>query len=429
MRNRVQITELKGREIYNRAGRKAIECDVCTIQGQFRAGLSFCKCADDDEGLKAANYTISRLQPILMGKFPDKQSEIDKILKSNDNARSSLEERMAILAISMAVCRAGAMAKQRPLRVHLRALAKMEEPKGEKAKVLPIPVIPLLHTNNTLPVHGFDMIPVGAKNVAEALEIGSKVYKEVEKKLRDKLDKSEVAKNPVTGRMHVSPDVGMTEVKDVLKLLEQVIKDLGYKEKVVLHIDVGANRLYEGDSKMYNIGKLDADVLHEEKNSEQMLSTSEFVEFVLSWTREFPLVRSLSDPLATHDASFKKITQEIGGTCKVGFSWFELQAFQKGCEEKEVNHAFIYPEDTRNNIYTVTDLISVIMSAKKQNTTITFVDLDLTDNDFLTDLAVALNFQVFKAGRLDRYNQLLRIEEELGSKAKVAMLFQSLRRF
>jgi len=431
MSYRVRLTELKGREIFNRAGRKAIECDVCTIQGQFRAGVSFYKDLPDDEGIKAATCAISHLHPALMGKYPEKQAEIDKILRNHENARSSTEEKMAILAISMAVCRAGALAKQRPLRAHLRALAKMEKLKGKKAKVLPIPMISLLNTSNTLPFTEFDMIPVGAKNVAEALEIGSTVYTELAKKLRDKLDKSEISKNIETGAMNLEAEIGMTEVKDVLKLLELVVKDMGFEEKVVFHISVAADRLYLGKSKTYNLGMFDENSHLEEKNSEKMLSSVEFLKFVLGFTKEFPMVRSLSNPLATADTSFKKISKELGGTCKVGFSIFELQEFQKACEEDEVNHAFISPYHTLRgeNIYTVTDLISVIMSAKKQKKTITLEDLCLTENDFLTDLAVGLELEVFKAGKLDRYNQLLRIEEELGPNTTVRSLFPSDRRF
>jgi len=429
MSYRVRITELKGREILNRAGRKAIECDVCTIQGRFRAGISFYEDGHDENGLKASKCAISHLHPILMGKYPEKQAEIDKLLKRNESARISTEEKMSILAISMAVCRAGALAKHRSLRAHLRALAKMEELKGEKARVLPIPMISLLDTSRAFAFRAFDIIPVGAKNVSEALEIGSKVYSEVESKLQDKLDKSEVSKNIETGAMNVDADIGMTEIKDVLKLLELVVKDSGFERKVMFHISVGAERLYWGKSKTYNIRMFDAHSHQEEKNSENMLSSVEFLKFVLGFIKEFPMVRSLSNPLATADTSFKKVKKELQGTCKVGYYVFELQAFQKGCEEDEVNHAFISPHHILHNIYTVTDLISVIMSAKKQGKTITLEDPCLTENDFLTDLAVALEIQVLKAGTLDRYNQLMRIEEELGPKATVASLFPSERRF
>jgi len=424
MKNRVEIIDVKEREIYNRAGKKVVECDVCTIQGQFRAAVSFYR-GKKEEQIKQAKTTISRFHSALLGKHPFKQADIDKLLKIYN---SSSTERRTILAISMAICRAGAMAKHRSLRAHLRALAKMEKLKGEKPLTLPIPVISLLNTYNALPFKEFDIIPIGAKNVAEALEIGSKIYAEIENKIREKLPRSNVAKHAKTGAMFVSHDV-CTEVKDLLKLLELVVKDLGLEEKVVIHISVNANRLYEAKSKMYNVGKYDEDSHQEEKNTEKMLTHAEFLEFVLSIVKEFPMVRSLSDPLATQD--WKKITKQLGETCKIGRSIFELQAFQKGCEENWVNHACVSVRHSIRNqdIYTVTDLISLVMSAKKQRKTITFDGAILTENDFLTDLVVALNLEVFKAGWMDGYNQLLRIEEELGPKGKIATLFETEGRF
>jgi enolase len=308
----------------------------------------------------------------------------------------------AILAVSMAAARAAA--GRQPLYRYLG---------GEAAHVLPVPMMNVVnggaHTGwATVPMQEFMIAPVGAPTFREGLRWGVETYHALKSLLKER--------GLATG---LGDEGGfapaITMVEDVLKLLLAAIEKAGYKpgDDIVLTLDPAMSELYKDDGK-YHLGK------------DWVLTSAEMVELWANWRKFYPIV-SIEDGLAEDDwPGWKMLTETLGGTTQlVGDDLFvtNIERIQRGINEGVSNSVLI----KLNQIGSVTETVNAIKLAQSVGwTAISSHRSGETGDTFISDMAVALNTGQIKTGaparsdRVEKYNQLLRIEEELGSRAEYA---------
>jgi len=411
-RNLIKITGVYPRKICDRTGKEALEVDVCTLQGQFRAAVSFAEEKSSDDNVTKAITVVNSLSQHLIGKSPSNQNECDKMLVENegDKGRDDAARKKALLCLSMAICRAGAMSTQKSLHEYLRELSKTEI----STISLPCPQLSLLKATG-LPFKTFDILATGAKNTREALEI----CRQIKNTLRDKL--KEIIPSRSTGSTVLAKDdessafyyEERSEVSEVLKTLNDAVTETGHAEKVCFHIDVKADNFYNSQENKYNLKKFDP-----EDNGENLLDSSQLIDHLSSLIKDFPRIKSLSDPLVGGDENMAKCVKDLT-PCLIGSANFTAKTFQKQCEKKELNHLFL----EMSSMQTVSEIVEAIANARKKSCTVTLIDHNVTDNDFSANIGAGLSIDALKAGASSRYNQLLRIEEELAGKAKFADKF------
>jgi enolase len=308
----------------------------------------------------------------------------------------------AILAVSMATARAAAGSQ--PLYRYLG---------GENAHVLPVPMMNVInggaHTGwATVPLQEFMIAPIGAPSFREALRWGAETYHALKSLLKDR--------GLATG---LGDEGGfapaITVIEDVLKLLMAAIEKAGYKpgEDIVLTLDPATSELFKDDDK-YHL------------STEQVLTSGEMVEMWANWRKFYPIV-SIEDGMAEDDwAGWKALTDSIGSNTQlVGDDLFvtNVERIQRGINEGVGNSVLV----KLNQIGSVTETVQAIKLAQSVGwTAIQSHRSGETGDTFISDMSVALNTGQIKTGaparsdRVEKYNQLLRIEEELGSKAQYA---------
>ncbi|MCS7151269.1 MAG: phosphopyruvate hydratase [Endomicrobia bacterium] len=419
-----KIQKVKAREILDSRGNPTVEVDVILSDGtlgraQVPSGASTgeneaLELRDGDKNrylgkgvLKAVNNVNDIISKKIKNLDASEQQKIDNLMISIDGTetKSNLGAN-AILGVSLAVCCASANFYKMPLYKYIRKVYGIKE----KDYILPVPLMNVLnggkHADNNVDLQEFMIVPAGAKSFSEALRFGTEVFHSLKAVL-----KSKGYVTAVGDEGGFAPNLSSNE--EALQLLVEAINKAGYKpgKDIFIALDPAASEFY--DDLYVLLGEKE----NKEKTSEQM------VEFYQKLIEKYPIV-SIEDGLAEDDwDGWKLLTQKLGNKIQlVGDDIFVTnpKIFKKGIEQKIGNAILI----KLNQIGTLTETVETVLLAYKHNyRAIISHRSGETENTFIADLSVALNTGQIKTGsasrtdRICKYNQLLRIEEELGKKA------------
>lgn len=415
----MKIKNIKAREILDSRGFPTVQADVILENGAFGSAAvpsgastgshEALELRDKDErfngkGVLKAVANVAKIEKLLQGYDIEDIRLIDKAMLDLDGTenKTSLGAN-AILAVSMAVSRAGAASLNEPLYRYLRRAYELPE----EDWLMPAPMLNIInggkHADSGLDVQEFMIVPAFAPSFKEALRAAAETYHAL---------KNDLAKK---GMVTAVGDEGgfAPKISSHAEVLETVIsaaQKAGYPE-MSLALDAAASEFFHNGFYKFE---------GQNRTSEQM------TEIYSSWTEKYPLV-SIEDPLQEDDwAGWRHFTEKLGKKINiVGDDLFvtNKKRLEKGIEEKAANSILI----KLNQIGSVSETIDVIYLAKKAGyTTIISHRSGETEDSFIADLAVAVNAGAIKTGaparseRLAKYNRLLLIEEELGSKAVYA---------
>lgn len=426
-----KIKSIKARQIYDSRGNPTVEVDLITDDGQlFRSAVPSGASTGIHEALelrdkdktnwmgkgvkKAVDHVNNTLAPALIAKNFDvtAQNEIDKFMIDLDGTENKSKfGANSILGISLAVCKAGASAKKIPLYKHLANLA------GVKEIILPVPAFNVInggsHAGNALAMQEFMILPTGASSFSEAMKMGSEVYHHLRAVIKESYGLEATCVGDEGG---FAPNIENN--KQGLELIKTAIERAGYTGKVEIGMDVAA-------SEFYKDGKYD--LLWKTKQAgkaENLLTGAQLGDVYRSFIKEYPIV-SIEDPFDQDDwDSWTQLTnsvpiQIVGDDLTVT----NPKRIATAVEKKACNGLLLKV----NQIGTVTESIEAHNLAKTNGwgTMISHRSGE-TEDTFIADLTVGLSTGQIKTGapcrseRLAKYNQILRIEEELGSEAKYA---------
>jgi enolase 1/2/3 len=348
--------------------------------------------------LRAVENVNNIIAPAMIGENVFQQRAIDQILINLDGSPNKMRlGANAILAVSMAVARAAAAALDIPLFRHLG---------GTNACILPVPMMNILnggaHADNNVDPQEFMIVPAGAKSFAESLRMGVETFHALKAVLKKKGYATSVGDEG-----GFAPNIKSNE--EALDLIVQAIQKAGYKpgSQVYLALDVAANEFFE-DGKY-----------HFKKSTGDRLSGGEMIRLYERWTSQYPIV-SIEDGMAEDDwPGWLALTETLGEKVQlVGDDLFVTnpKRLERGIAEGVANSILI----KLNQVGTVTETMDTIELAKIDGyTTVISHRSGETEDAFIADLAVAVNAGQIKTGsasrtdRIAKYNQLLRIEEEL----------------
>ena len=364
--------------------------------------------------LKAVANVNEAIGPVLVGLESSQQVLIDMTMLKLDNTDNKKKlGANAVLGVSMAVARATAEELSLPLFSYLG---------GVNAKVLPVPMMNVLnggaHADNNVDIQEFMVMPVGASSFAEALQMGVETFHSLKAVL-----KAAGHQTAVGDEGGFAPNLRSNE--EAMESLLEAISKAGYKpgKDIFIALDVAASEIYDSKKKRY--------VLAAEKDSEK--TADQLIDFYEDWVNKYPLV-SIEDGLDESDWSgWKKQTERLGGRIQlVGDDIFvtNTSLLEKGIAEEAANSILI----KLNQIGTVTETLDAVEMAHRAGfTAIISHRSGETEDTTIADLSVALNTGQIKTGapsrtdRVAKYNQLLRIEDELGAAGQYAGL-QSLKK-
>nr|AHB33499.1 enolase [Nilaparvata lugens] len=426
----MSIKSIKARQIFDSRGNPTVEVDLVTdFGGLFRAAVpsgastgiyEALELRDGEKNnyhgkgvLKAVGHINNSIAPELIKQKFDvtQQKEIDQfMLKLDGTENKSKFGANAILGVSLAVCKAGAAKKGVPLYKHIADLA------CNKEIILPVPAFNVInggsHAGNKLAMQEFMILPTGASSFTEAMKIGSEVYHHLKEVILKKFGLDATAVGDEGG---FAPNI--LDNKEGLVLIQEAIANAGYKGKVDIGMDVAASEFYKDN-------KYDLDFKNEASDKSQWISGDQLTELYQGFIKEFPIV-SIEDPFdQDHWEAWSKITaatniQIVGDDLTVT----NPKRIQTAVEKKACNCLLLKV----NQIGSVTESIEAHLLAKKNGWgTMVSHRSGETEDTFIADLVVGLSTGQIKTGapcrseRLAKYNQILRIEEELGSAAKYA---------
>ncbi|MCO5590338.1 hypothetical protein L7F22_044307 [Adiantum nelumboides] len=371
--------------------------------------------------LKAVSNVEKIIAPALVGKDPTDQNGIDTFmvekLDGTQNQWGWCKQKLganAILAVSLAVCKAGAAVKKIPLYKHIANLA------GNTTLVLPVPAFNVInggsHAGNKLAMQEFMILPVGASSFSEAMKMGTEVYHHLKAVIKKKYGQDATNVGDEGG---FAPNI--QESKEGLELLKVAIEKAGYTGKVVIGMDVAASEFYSEKEKKY-----DLNFKEENNDGTQKVSGDQLIDLYKSFTEEYPIV-SIEDPFDQDDwEHYSKFTAQIGQRVQiVGDDLLVTNPSRvaKAIKESSCNALLLKV----NQIGSVTESIEAVKMAKRAGWGVmTSHRSGETEDTFIADLAVGLATGQIKTGapcrseRLAKYNQLLRIEEEMGESAVYA---------
>ncbi|MBR1679135.1 MAG: phosphopyruvate hydratase [Bacilli bacterium] len=354
--------------------------------------------------LKAAENVNEVLSKLVIGKNVENQEEIDQILIEADGTKDkSKYGANAILGISLAVARANSLEKNIPL---YKSIIDREE------YIMPVPMMNVLnggaHADNKIDFQEYMLMPVGASSFHEALEMGATTFHTLKSIL-----KSEGHITSVGDEGGFAPNLSDNE--EPLKYIVRAIKEAGYipGKDICIAMDIAASEFYDEEKKKYVF----------KKSTKEELSSEEMISYMESLVEKYPII-SIEDGLDENDwDGWKILTIRLGNKIKlVGDDLFvtNKEYLRKGIEMGVANAILIKV----NQIGTLTETLETIELAKKNGYDIMISHRSgETEDTFIADLSVATNAGYIKSGsasrtdRICKYNQLLRIEEELGSKS------------
>ncbi|KAK1796591.1 hypothetical protein P4O66_009619 [Electrophorus voltai] len=424
----MSILKIQAREIFDSRGNPTVEVDLYTDKGLFRAAVpsgastgiyEALELRDNDKSKylgkgvsKAVEHVNQTIAPALIAQgIPVvEQEKIDQFMLELDGTdNKSKFGANAILGVSLAVCKAGAAEKGVPLYRHIADLA------GKPEVILPVPAFNVInggsHAGNKLAMQEFMILPVGANSFKEAMRIGAEVYHNLKNVIKEKYGKDATNVGDEGG---FAPNI--LENKEALELLKNAISKAGYTDEVVIGMDVAA-------SEFYRDGKYDLDFKSPDDPS-RYINSDELAELYKSFVQEYPVV-SIEDPFDQDDwgawTSFTDSTdiQVVGDDLTVT----NPKRISKAVDEKACNCLLLKV----NQIGSVTESLKACTMAQSSGWGVMVSHRSgETEDTFIADLVVGLCTGQIKTGapcrseRLAKYNQILRIEEELGDEARFA---------
>ncbi len=422
-----RIDRIHAREILDSRGNPTVEVDVhltggvlgraAVPSGASTGAYEAVELRDGDKRrylgkgtLKAVANVNDVIAPKLLGKSPDDWKAIDKLLLELDGTPNKAKlGANAILGASLAVARAAANAAGQPL---YRFLG------GDSANVLPVPMMNILnggkHADNTVDFQEFMIMPVGAPTFREALRTGAEVFHSLKNVLHDK-----GMSTAVGDEGGFAPNLASSD--EALQLLSTAVERAGYKlgDQVVFALDPAATELFDEAKKRGKTG-----YCFFKSQPDRIATTAEMIDLWKGLSGKWP-IRSIEDGLAEDDwDGWKKLTADLGGKIQlVGDDLFvtNVTRLQRGIEEKAGNSILIKV----NQIGTLSETLDAIdLAQRNQFSTVISHRSGETEDTTIADIAVATNAGQIKTGSVSRtdrvckYNQLLRIEEQLGSAAR-----------
>ncbi len=409
----MKITKVHAREVLDSRGNPTVEVEVWAGETMGRAivpsGASTgvheaCELRDGDNSrylgkgvLNAVSNVKGEIAETVIGMDVTDQKALDeKLIELDGTENKGRLGANAILGVSMAAARCAAKLKGVSLFKYL----------NPEAKVLPVPMMNIMnggqHADSGLDIQEFMVMPVGAKTFSEALQIGAEIFHNLKKIL-----KKDGFSTSVGDEGGFAPNLPSNEA--AFEYILKAIDAAGYKDKVLLAIDAAASEFYQDDG------------YHIKINGEQkVLSSDEMVDFYKNLIEKYPLI-SIEDGLAEDDwKGFSKLTAEIGDEVQImGDDLFvtNVKRLARGIEEGTANSILI----KLNQIGTITETINAIEMAHEAGwTAIVSHRSGETEDTTISDFVVAMETGQIKTGslcrtdRVAKYNQLLRIEEELG---------------
>lgn len=416
------IHSIVARQILDSRGNPTIEVDVITDQGILgRAAVpsgastgihEAVELRDNDKtqylgkGVsRAVNNVNSAIAEKLKGMYIFDQAAIDAAMIELDgsNNKGNLGAN-AILGVSLAVARAASEECRQPLYRYIG---------GVNANILPIPMMNILnggsHADNGIDFQEFMIMPVGAENFSEGLRMGTEVFHHLKAVL-----KSQGMSTNVGDEGGFAPNFRNNE--DAIKAVMQAIDKAGYKagEDIYIAMDAAASEFYNTEEKVY----------HFKKSTGDKLTASQMVDFWADWRSKYPIL-SIEDGFAEEDwDGWKLMTDKLGkSTQLVGDDLFvtNVNFLQKGINTGVANSILVKV----NQIGTLTETINAVQLAQTNSyTSVMSHRSGETEDTTIADLSVALSCGQIKTGsasrsdRIAKYNQLLRIEEQLGASAR-----------
>ncbi len=416
-----QIVRVHARQILDSRGNPTVEVDVLTDNGYLgRAAVpsgastgihEAVELRDDDakvfQGkgvLKAVKNVNENIASELLGANVFEQNLIDQIMIDLDGTpnKGNLGAN-AILGVSLAVAKAAA---------HEAGLSLFRYLGGVNANTLPVPMMNILnggsHADNSIDYQEFMVMPAKAESFSHALQMGTDIFHTLKKVLKSKGYSTNVGDEG-----GFAPNIKSNE--EAIEIVLQSIEKAGFKpgEDVFIAMDAATSEFYDAKTGLYTFKKSDG----------KQLNSSEMAAYWASWVEKYPII-SIEDGMAEDDwAGWAELTQLIGSKCQlVGDDLFvtNVKRLQEGIDKNVANAILVKV----NQIGSLTETINAVnLAHKNKYKSIMSHRSGETEDATIADLAVALNTGQIKTGsasrsdRMAKYNQLLRIEEELGQAA------------
>ena len=411
------ILDIRAREILDSRGNPTVEVEVLTELGNIgRAAVpsgastgqyEAVELRDNDKDrflgkgvLKACDHVNDTISDALIGELVEDQVAIDDILIDLDGTdnKSALGAN-ALLGVSLACAKAGSLDHNLPLYRYIG---------GVSAHVLPVPMMNILnggsHADNKIDFQEFMVVPVGAENFSDAVRMGVETFHYLKKELKAKGYSTNVGDEG-----GFAPNIQSNE--EAIEIVLKAIESAGYRpgEDMYIAMDAAASEFFDREKKEY----------HFHKSSGNRLSSNDMVAYWKEWCDKYPII-SIEDGLDEDDWSgWKHMTELLGDRIQlVGDDLFvtNTERLERGIDEDCANSILIKV----NQIGTLSETIEAVTMATRHNyTSVISHRSGETEDTFIADLAVALNAGQIKTGsasrsdRMAKYNQLLRIEEDL----------------
>ncbi len=416
------ISHIQARQILDSRGNPTVEVDVITDSGALgRAAVpsgastgthEAVELRDGDKKaylgkgvLTAVNNVNTKIREALIGESVFEQNLVDQAMIDLDGTENKGNlGANAILGVSLALAKAAAIESNQPLFRYVG---------GVNANTLPIPMMNIInggsHADNSIDFQEFMIMPVGAENFTNAIRMGTEVFHHLKNVLKAKGYSTNVGDEG-----GFAPNLKSNE--EAIQVVMQAIEKAGYKpgEDIFIAMDAASSEFYLADEKVY----------HFKKSSGDKLSSSQMVSFWEDWTKKYPLI-SIEDGLAEDDwDGWKNQTEVLGDKVQlVGDDLFvtNVNRLKQGIDNGIANSILVKV----NQIGSLTETINAVSMANNASYTAVMSHRSgETEDSTIADLAVALNTGQIKTGsasrsdRIAKYNQLLRIEELLGSSAR-----------
>ena len=414
----IKIENVKGRQILDSRGNPTVEVDIVLSNGlvgsaSVPSGASTGKyeAVELRDGFKsyhgkgvtkAIDNIDNDIKNIILGRSPLEQTKIDNDLISLDGTSNKNKlGANAILGVSMAVARAGAVSLNQPLYKYIGGLS---------SKVMPVPLMNIInggaHANNLLDVQEFMIMPVNFERFSDSLKAGAEIFHNLKKILDNKNYSTSVGDEG-----GFAPKID--DPKVALDLISKSIEVSGYRvgEDIFVALDAAASEFYKKNKYIIN-------------DKKKSLTTDELIDYWEGLIKNYPII-SIEDPFDEDDINgFTKFTKLYGKNLQIVGDDLFVTSEKKLSEgiKKEAGNSILIK---LNQVGTLTETLDTISMAKKHNfNTIISHRSGETEDNFISDLCVGINAGQIKTGSLSRsdrtskYNQLLRIEEQLGEEAK-----------